>query len=120
MMAGEGLDAIPIVDDENRLLGLVTQKTIAIRACAGDKSIEDIRARDAMSSDTTRISTADTISNALGLMIHRQASCLPVVDGESRVVGMLGMADIVSREGSLPNSKGAWLKVGYRPAVGRA
>jgi CBS domain-containing protein len=120
IMAGAGIDAVPVVDDENRLLGLVTQKTIAIRACAGDKSIEDIRARDAMSNDTTGISTADTISNALSLMVRRQASCLPVVDNDSRVVGMLGMAAIVSRGASRRDSRGAWLEVGYRAAVSRA
>ncbi len=59
-----------------------------------------MRVRDAMTRDVLSVSKYDDISNAVRLLAEKNISGLPVVDGESRVVGIVSEADVVSMVGS--------------------
>ncbi len=113
VMAKQDVDGIAVVDSERRLIGIVSQQSIAIRASLGDKPVQALLVRDAMIKDTTCLSVTDTLSDALHRMIRRKARWLPVVARDGRVVGVLELSDIVSRAASPRDARGAWLEV-YR------
>lgn len=94
LMAGEGIGALPVVLPDQRLLGMVTDRDIVIRVCAGDKSVEDLRAGDVMTIDPTGISADKTVSDALAVMARLQVHRLPVVDDDFRLVGIISTADV--------------------------
>jgi CBS domain-containing protein len=116
-MARHGVDAIPVVDAQKKLIGSISHQGIAIRAATGDKPVDELHVKDAMSSDTTSLSVSATVSDALGLMVRRRFTWLPVVTRDRLVVGMLALSDILSRAASPRDSRGAWLETGYRPAA---
>jgi CBS domain-containing protein len=116
VMAKQHAEGLPVVDRQNRLLGLVSHHGIAIRAAMGDRDVRDLRVQDAMSTDTTSLPTAATLSDALQAMVRRRAGWLPVVASDKSVVGVVELADIVARASSRRDSRGAWLETGYRHA----
>ncbi|HXX56569.1 MAG TPA: CBS domain-containing protein [Thermodesulfovibrionales bacterium] len=59
-----------------------------------------MRVRDAMTRDVLSVSKFDDISLAVKLLSEKNISGLPVVDRESRVVGIISEADVVSMVGS--------------------
>ena len=54
---------------------------------------EQTRAKDIMSTPVLTISPDATVGEAAGLMLEKQVSCLPVVDDEEQLVGMLTHSD---------------------------
>lgn len=51
---------------------------------------------EAMTREVITVGTADSVAMAAGLMLHHRHSALPVVDGESRLVGIVSEADILA------------------------
>jgi CBS domain-containing protein len=97
IMAGDAIGVVPVVDDDNLLVGLITDRDIVIRVCAGDKGVDDLRASDAMTPSPTGIRPSESITNALAVMSRLQVRRLPVVDEGFRLIGMLSIGDIASR-----------------------
>jgi CBS domain-containing protein len=114
LMASEAIGAVPVIRSDNHLIGLVTDRDIVIRVCAGDKSVDDIRARDAMTTHPTGITAEESLSRALALMARLQVHRLPVVDDEFRLVGMLSIADIASKGGANAELREALAEISNR------
>jgi CBS domain-containing protein len=94
LMAEGDVGAIPVVDAENRLLGIVTDRDIAVRVVAARRDPRSTRVDEIAS---TRVSPAypdEPLNEAIEQMTYRQVRRLPVVEDE-RVVGMLSQADVV-------------------------
>ncbi len=53
------------------------------------------RVKDVMSKDVVAVSPADTLHEALELIVDNRVSALPVVDGRDRCVGMLSTSDLI-------------------------
>jgi len=79
---------IPIIDDANKLLGLITQRDILASASTG-ASVGDVMRRDIY----TISETADMRAAALMLQKHKIGS-LPVVQ-DDRLVGIITDSDYV-------------------------
>jgi CBS domain-containing protein len=86
---------VPVVDDRNsmRLVGLITDRDIAIRHVAGDND-RDCRVGDHMTSGRLfTVSPDDDANEVLDRMKTEQVRRLPVTDG-ARLVGIIAQADI--------------------------
>jgi CBS domain-containing protein len=87
---------VPVEDKENRLVGLVSHRSLLrllARALAeGDRTT--LRISDVMERDVVTVSPSTTTLEALRTMRERKVSCLPVVDGEGRLVGILTERDL--------------------------
>ena len=97
IMRDSDVGAVPVVDDSTsmRLVGMITDRDIAIRPVAGDNNPE-CSVGDHMSSD--RIHTArpdDDVDNVMRTMKSEQVRRVPVVDGD-RLVGIIAQADIAT------------------------
>jgi len=96
---------LPVVDDQRRLVGLVSHRDI-LRASASslsemsDKRNEFIRKNAKVGSlmhrePTTVAADADVRKSAM-VMRGQRIGCLPVVDADDRVIGIVTEADYVS------------------------
>lgn len=95
-MADNDVGALPIIDG-NDLVGMVTDRDIAIRAVAA--RIEPHSAvRLIMSENVATCSPDDDVEDALETMANEQVRRLPVCDGQDRVVGIFGLADAAQRD----------------------
>jgi CBS domain-containing protein len=94
MMAEEDVGALPVVDSDQILVGMITDRDIALRVVATDR---DPRSTSVQEVATTTVSPAypdEPLSEAVEQMEYRQVRRLPVIEGD-RVVGMLAQADVV-------------------------
>ncbi len=61
-----------------------------------------MRAKEIMSSPVVTIGQDQTLEEAAQLMLDEEIGCLPVVDGEGRLVGILTEEDFMAHEQSVP------------------
>ena len=80
----------PVLDEEKRLVGLISDRDLLRADRERQKTVADIM--------TTRVLAAapeTPIREAAGTMADRRIHCLPVVDEQSRLIGMLTVTDIL-------------------------
>ncbi len=87
------IGAIP-VGENDRLIGMVTDRDIAVRGLANGKDISKLTARDVMTKGVTWCRDSDSTSAAVRLMETKHIRRLPVIDEKKRMVGMLSLGDI--------------------------
>jgi CBS domain-containing protein len=96
LMKQEDCGSIPIVDD-GRLVGIVTDRDIVIRAIAAGKDPRSTRVSDVMSADPVTIRSDDDAREAERLMADRQIRRLPVCD-DGKLAGILVIGQLARRE----------------------
>jgi arabinose-5-phosphate isomerase len=89
--------AISVVDDDHRLIGLVTDYDIR-KALEHDQNILESTVARLMNPNPTAVYSDEMAIDALALMQNRRkrTSVLPVTDRDRKVVGMLHLFDLVS------------------------
>jgi CBS domain-containing protein len=92
VMAKEDVGPIPIVEG-NRVVGLVTDRDIVVRAVAEGRDVKQTTVGDIASTNLITVSADDDFSRALELMAQHQVRRLPVVEGD-RLVGIIAQADV--------------------------
>ena len=96
-MNRENVGVIPIADD-GRLVGIVTDRDIAVRAVA--KRSVDRPVKEVMTTKPITISPDASVEFAIETMLENKVRRLVVVD-QGRVVGMLSLEDLL--EGRVQN-----------------
>ena len=92
-MLKHDVGAIPIGEND-RLVGMVTDRDIAIRGLANGRDISKLTARDVMTKPVIWCWDSDNAMNAARLMENKKIRRLPVIDDNKRMVGMLSLGDI--------------------------
>lgn len=92
-MKERDIGAVPIVD-KGKLVGMVTDRDITVRALADGKDIAKLTAKDVMTSDVACCRLSDTAIDASKLMQERRIRRLPVLDKSENLVGMVSMGDL--------------------------
>lgn len=93
LMRYEDIGAVPIGEDD-RLVGMVTDRDIAIRAVAEDGDLSTTTAGDVMSEGVIYCAEDEDVEDAIHLMEDKQIRRLPVINHEKRLVGMLSLGDV--------------------------
>jgi CBS domain-containing protein len=93
LMESEDVGAIPVVDGD-RLLGMITDRDIVVRAIAKGKDPKGMPAREVASQELVTVDPGQDLSDALQLMAQYQVRRLPVVDEDNRLVGVVSQADV--------------------------
>ena len=85
--------SIPIGEND-RLIGMVTDRDIAIRAVAAGKNPAELTARDVMSKGIVFCRDSEDVEDAVRIMEQKRIRRLPVLDENKRMVGMLSLGDV--------------------------
>ena len=80
------------VGENDRMIGTISDRDIAIRAVAEGKDA-DIKVRDVMSESIAWAYEDDSVEQASKIMSERQVRRLPVVDRGKRLVGIVALGD---------------------------
>lgn len=80
------------VGDEEQLLGVITDRDIAIRAIAEGRDAET-PVREVMSEGVVWAYEDDSIEDAAQVMSDHQIRRLPIVDADQRLVGIVSLGD---------------------------
>jgi CBS domain-containing protein len=87
------IGAIP-VGENDRLIGMVTDRDIACRAVANGTDPGKLTARDVMSKGILYCRETEDLEDAMRIMEQKQVRRLPVINDRKRMVGMLSLGDI--------------------------
>ncbi|MBP2237149.1 CBS domain-containing protein [Sinorhizobium kostiense] len=93
IMKEEDVGALP-VGENDRLIGMVTDRDVTVRALANGDDIESLTARDVMTKDIIYCRTTESVEDAIHLMEAKRIRRLPVINEDKRMVGMLSLGDI--------------------------
>jgi CBS domain-containing protein len=99
VMKREDVGIVPVVDGQNekRLIGLVTDRDIAIR-CIADGKDGTCRVRDVMSSDDlATCSQNDDVEDVMSAMRTEKVRRIPIVDERGSLVGIVSQADVLTK-----------------------
>jgi len=86
--------AVPVLDDEGRVIAMITDRDICMAALMRDRAPSAIPVSEAMSHDLQCCGPDDNVSAAEQMMRAHQVRRVPIVDRERRPLGMLSLADI--------------------------
>jgi CBS domain-containing protein len=98
MMLEEDVGLAPIVED-GKLIGMLTDRDIAVRVVAEGRSPDQVTVREVASKQVVTIDPQQDLDEALRIMAKHQVRRLPVVGEDGRLVGVVAQAD-VAREGN--------------------
>jgi CBS domain-containing protein len=95
LMARENVGVIPVVNDitEKRLLGVLTDRDIAIRVVAEGRG-SDISVNEIMSQNVRTCGPDDPVDEVMRTMGTEQVRRIPIVDDRGSLLGIVAQADL--------------------------
>ena len=98
MMDEFNIGSIPVVDGE-KLVGMITDRDITIRATAAGKAPESTRVGDVMSTEVRTCKASQSVEEVLAEMGNVQIRRVPVVDQASHsLVGIVSLGDMATSQ----------------------
>jgi CBS domain-containing protein len=102
LMRDQDVGEIPVADEQNRPLGVLTDRDIVLRVVAAGADPRQARAGDCMTAPAVTIEAGATLEDCARLISRHRIRRVPVVDGEGRLCGIVALADLeASRARSL-------------------
>ena len=98
VMKDEDVGVVPVVEESGgakRLVGVLTDRDLAIRLVAEGKDPDAVEVRELMSANPKTARAADDVSKVLDLMGREQVRRIPIVDDRGSLVGIVAQADVV-------------------------
>ena len=88
---------VPVVDDEGRVVGMVTDRDICMAAHFRGQPLTTIQVGTIMSRELCACQPDDQILDAERLMSSRQVHRLPILNPDGSLVGLITISDIARR-----------------------
>lgn len=95
LMRQHDIGCIP-VGENDRLVGMVTDRDIVCRGLADGVDPDTLTARDVMTKGISFCREDQPLDDAVRIMEEKKIRRLPVIDGRKRMVGMLSLGDVSS------------------------
>ena len=97
LMKDENIGVIPVIESESsrRLVGVLTDRDIAVRAVAEGRDGATTSVSHVMTADVRTSSVTDSVNDVMELMGREQVRRIPIVDDRGALVGIIAQADIV-------------------------
>lgn len=113
-MAAHGISGVPVVDQENRVVGVISEKDFLFHMGSPDKasfmeviahclsgggcvalSMRRQNAEDIMTSPAITVRSDASVSAVSGILTENGINRVPVVDKQGKLIGIVARADIV-------------------------
>ena len=96
--------AIAIVNDEGKLVGVITDRDICMATYTQGRPLHELLVNHAMSKHVVAAHAKHSLEDLEGLMASHQIRRIPVIDGEGRPIGLVSLNDI-ARESVQPDAR---------------
>jgi len=99
LMKSENIGSILIVDDKPtpKLIGIVTDRDLALRTIGMGRDAKSTRLEDVMTHDVVTCRAEEDVQRVLNLMSDYQVRRIPIMDDNDRLVGIISQADVATR-----------------------
>lgn len=85
---------LPVVDSQGQVVGMLTDRDIAMAAASGDRDSLRHPVREVMSTHVRGCLAYDDVASALREMVDAGVRRLPVLDARGHLVGILSLEDL--------------------------
>jgi CBS domain-containing protein len=92
-MRAENIGSLPVAEND-RLVGVVTDRDIVLRAVTEGGDIDGVKARQVMSSQVLYCFADEAVADVLKNMGDNQVRRLPVLSRDKRLVGIVSLGDL--------------------------
>ena len=89
--------ALPVVNEANQVLGMITDRDIAIAVGTRGRCAAEIPIREVISGQIITASLDEDVHTALRKMRHEKVRRIPITNGKGMLQGILSINDIVLR-----------------------
>ena len=96
MMVEKDCGCIPVVDENSKPIGMITDRDITVRTVAKGQNPLDLTAGKVMTSDVYTVTPETSIEECCRLMEEKQVRRVAVVDAKGTCCGMVAQADIAN------------------------
>jgi CBS domain-containing protein len=88
------IGCVPVVDADNRPVGMLTDRDICMAAYTQGRLLQDIRVDSVMSRDVFSAPNTDRVEDVEVVMRTRKVRRVPIVDKQRRLVGLISTNDL--------------------------
>jgi len=96
-MKSLNVGAVPVCDGQ-KLVGMITDRDIAVRTVADGKDPAQTRVSDVMSGEVVWCFEDASLQEVANQMSERQVRRIPVVNREKKLVGIVSLADLATSQ----------------------
>lgn len=94
---------LPVVNDDGKLTGIVTDRDICMAAYTQGRLLSDLLVNTAMARHVVSATPDSSIHDVEQLMATHQVRRIPIVDAEDKPIGIVAMNDL-AREAAVPTN----------------
>ncbi len=99
LMKSNHVGPIPVIDGSGQIVGIVTDRDLAIKVVAEGRAPDSTKVADVMSRDVFTCGPNDDVEQVIHTMEEHQVRRVPIVDEECCLVGIVAQADVATRSG---------------------
>ncbi|HJZ53305.1 MAG TPA: CBS domain-containing protein [Gemmataceae bacterium] len=111
-----GVGPLPVCGENDRLVGMLTDRDIAVRAVAEGKDPTRTPVKDVMTQGVSYCYEDEDLSEAARQMGEKQIRRLAVLNRDKRLVGIVSLGDMAIRTGGDRRVSGKTLEAVSEPA----
>ena len=100
IMRDEDTGAVPVVDGR-KIIGLVTDRDIVVRALADGKDIQNVKITQVMTKQVRTVNEDASVREVIDVMSRAQVRRVPVVNRNNELVGIVSMKDLTETKNDL-------------------
>ena len=97
--------ALPVVNDEGRVVAMITDRDICIALATRGRAADRIAIREVAQGPAHMCLATDDTASALQMMKTHKVRRLPVVDADGHIRGILSLNDVVTNPGAASPAK---------------
>lgn len=97
LMGEQHVGSIPVCDQNQNVVGLVTDRDILLRAVAANKDVNNTKLSEIMTTKVCCCEANNDIEQVTKLMAENQVRRIPIID-KNKIVGMLTLTDLSRSE----------------------
>ena len=95
MMLDRHVGAVAVIDENQRVAGIFTERDVLRRLSLGERDPRKISVCEVMTTPVEMATRPTTAGEALATMVERHYRHLPIVDDDGRLLGMLSIRNVL-------------------------
>ncbi|MBU0985369.1 MAG: CBS domain-containing protein [candidate division Zixibacteria bacterium] len=97
LLISNKIGCLPVVDDKDGLVGILSDKDIFLKAHSDPKGFRDCLVRDLMTVDVVIGLPDDSLSYIAGIMTNNRFRHVPILDNQ-QLAGLISIGDVVKTQ----------------------
>jgi CBS domain-containing protein len=99
IMKREDAGVVPIIDNDRKLIGIITDRDIVVRLVADGRNPMDCKVNEAMTKHIRSVREDASVDEVLSIMRGANVRRVPVCDPSDHIVGIVSMGDLAVESG---------------------